>query len=152
MRCESGNNCCAVMQLFGFNNQDTIYDLAETTDMWHGAEDAVQTVAFQTGHHEEHETPTSSQIIWHVAWDKPNMGCKRERSTVMPRYNAMCRYIKKHRLGTVTRIPEVINPNHDSWVKTAVWNINRDELYDWCDDRGLVNHAYDEFYGVEGYE
>jgi len=146
MKCLSGNNCCVARQLFGFNNQDTIYERDNATKTWGGARDAVTTVALSIGYENPRQSPEAGQILWSVAWDKPDNGQKRLRKTVMPRYNAMCTYIAKNGLGTVTRVPTVVNPNHGSFVKTAVWNIDHEGMRLWARKQGLANDDYQGFY------
>lgn len=151
MKCQTGNNCCVAKQLYGFNNHDTVYEQDNTKQLWFGPYDAVRTVALECGYDHIHIDGEidAAQILWSVAWDAPYKGQCRKRKTVMDRYNAMCRYIDKHKLGTVTRIPTVINPNHGSYVKTAVWNMDSDGMAAWVKKNGLQDNEYDDYYADE---
>ena len=116
--------CCAYAELTGFNDRDDLhYD-----NEW-DTKEAVRLVGVDCGYLDR--DPDASLILMSYAWDKAPKHAYRYKQYGKKRMDSLLRYIAKHNLGRVTAIPQHVNPNHDSLVKSYVWAISRRNMKAW---------------------
>lgn len=150
MECVTGLENCNFLELIGINGDDNPDDFDIYDPSIFNITAGVYAAGVSSGYLDEDAGYpfNGGSVIYTAAVDRPHTKLWKELNAnpwnnnryvnwnkrpqvVRERLEQIEDYIKKHRLGTVHAVPDVINPNHGTKIKTRVWHMNLKGFQAW---------------------